>query len=608
MLTYTINVVVISIPSREVCVISKSSLSETTQHPFVNKTSFSFLNFNTSKYFKFFNYKRKHNTSTTKQATASNNTKEKSIWKPTIYSTSPTTKSPGKYKGKVLISYINGIYHSEEDCVDLTEQIKKIFNIDVRAFYYPSTGSWIKDVLKIGGSLFMKSKNDQLALHLANHMKNILMEVGTNGRILHIAHSAGAVITYLAARYHLTLDERNQIDVVTLGGGRSITRKYFKGRIVNYYSSNDPLVIIDNRAGKLHRNRRKGKDNKATFNNATAIAIKGKVKSKSSWFFFSNKEESNHQDINVTLSSQDHDKIATAAYDQSKLAVDAMLEETEISLTSGTSSSVTVTTAAKPIMTSTAGSQHTKDKEEDKYHTYHEMTDDKHNTSFIFIKAIADNPIRDHSLNGPTYQHALYLEAEKLQFRIKQLEIQIARNNSKVRFLRKRFSKWSGVNHFWEKMYNGSLTETAVTVVSKVKILRSSRKISAKLTGYHHFWKNPSKTIQWPSTKNLPWNFPLFPSIHNNSQILLIENSIKTNVMHNKSIHNKGVGSLHNTTKAVEMNKRNDDKQRIDTRNSRALVIYNATYAQQRNNLSLADKSDTSNQTKKSRKSFFVWW
>ena len=56
----------------------------------------------------------------------------------------------------------------------------------------------------------------------------------------------GAIITYLAARYHLTLSERQQIDVITLGGGRSITHKYFKGRIVNYYSSNDPLVIVDN--------------------------------------------------------------------------------------------------------------------------------------------------------------------------------------------------------------------------------------------------------------------------------------------------------------------------------------------------------------------------
>ena len=61
-------------------------------------------------------------------------------------------------------------------------------------------------------------------------------------------------MTYLAARYHLTANETSRIDIATFGGGRSITRKYFTGgRIVNYYSQNDPLLMVDKRASLLSK-------------------------------------------------------------------------------------------------------------------------------------------------------------------------------------------------------------------------------------------------------------------------------------------------------------------------------------------------------------------
>jgi hypothetical protein len=61
-------------------------------------------------------------------------------------------------------------------------------------------------------------------------------------------------MTYLAARYHLTANETSRIDIATFGGGRSITRKYFGGgRIVNYYSQNDPLLMVDKRASLLSK-------------------------------------------------------------------------------------------------------------------------------------------------------------------------------------------------------------------------------------------------------------------------------------------------------------------------------------------------------------------
>ena len=66
-----------------------------------------------------------------------------------------------------------------------------------------------------------------------------------------LINSGGAILTYLAAKYHLTKEETSRIDVVTLGGGKSITRKYFSGRTVNYYSRNDPLTLIDQRAKRM---------------------------------------------------------------------------------------------------------------------------------------------------------------------------------------------------------------------------------------------------------------------------------------------------------------------------------------------------------------------
>jgi hypothetical protein len=74
------------------------------------------------------------------------------------------------------------------------------------------------------------------------------------GRVLHLAHSGGAILTYLAAKFHLTKEETDRIDIATFGGGRSLTRKYFHGgRIVNYYTNNDPLLMVDRRASLLSK-------------------------------------------------------------------------------------------------------------------------------------------------------------------------------------------------------------------------------------------------------------------------------------------------------------------------------------------------------------------
>jgi len=53
----------------------------------------------------------------------------------------------------MVISFVNGIYHSEDEVNELSEYIKQQFKGEVRPFYNPSSGSWVKDATKAGRAL-----------------------------------------------------------------------------------------------------------------------------------------------------------------------------------------------------------------------------------------------------------------------------------------------------------------------------------------------------------------------------------------------------------------------------------------------------------------------
>ncbi len=126
-----------------------------------------------------------------------------------------------------------------------------MFGRQVRPFYNPSSGSWVADATRVGYYLVVRPDDDKVAQGLALHLRKALKDSGETGRVLHLAHSGGALITYLAAKHHLTSDETDYIDVATFGAARSITRKYFRNRVVNYYARNDPLIRVDRRAAEL---------------------------------------------------------------------------------------------------------------------------------------------------------------------------------------------------------------------------------------------------------------------------------------------------------------------------------------------------------------------
>lgn len=292
-----------------------------------------------------------------------NQTKRSTIKQP---SQQPAQFKPQSQQPFFRITYINGIYHSVEDWKRIAEYIQTIFQCEVKPFYNPSSGWWMKDATKAGFELVLRPSDLHLSKDLATHLRSVLHSLHPQGRILHIAHSGGAILTYLAAKHHLTDSEVSRIDVTTFGGGKSLTHKYFRGsRVCNYYARNDPLVLVDKRANALLKN---------------------------------------------------------------------------------------------------AGNL-----------TYAEVKDVKHNTTFIFLDALANNPLVDHSMEGPTYRMALSLEAAAMRQRMKDFMVLSAKESDMMRRFRKAMANITGLHHFWDR-----------TVYENVNIVtRKIRKSSAKMTKWH---------------------------------------------------------------------------------------------------------------------------
>jgi hypothetical protein len=80
---------------------------------------------------------------------------------------------------------------------------------------------------------------------LVQHLREALVSVGEYGKVIHIAHSQGALLTSLACK-QLLPREMEHIEVLAFGGAaalRSTTQTPLE-RCVNYYSVNDPLLFV----------------------------------------------------------------------------------------------------------------------------------------------------------------------------------------------------------------------------------------------------------------------------------------------------------------------------------------------------------------------------
>jgi hypothetical protein len=80
---------------------------------------------------------------------------------------------------------------------------------------------------------------------LVKHLKDAVSAVGPRGVVVHIAHSQGALVTHLACA-QLTVREMSQMEIVGFGGAAALRKTSttpFR-RCINYYSVNDPLLLL----------------------------------------------------------------------------------------------------------------------------------------------------------------------------------------------------------------------------------------------------------------------------------------------------------------------------------------------------------------------------
>lgn len=85
----------------------------------------------------------------------------------------------------------------------------------------------------------------ELGVFFLRHLKDAVASVGKRGKVIHIAHSQGALVTFLASR-QLTPLEMSQIEVIAFGGAAALQKTPSTpfSRCVNYYAANDPLLLL----------------------------------------------------------------------------------------------------------------------------------------------------------------------------------------------------------------------------------------------------------------------------------------------------------------------------------------------------------------------------
>jgi len=102
---------------------------------------------------------------------------------------------------------------------------------------------YLGDLTQAGTQKFGRITEEVNAL--VEHLKEAVACVGRKGRVIHIAHSQGALVTSLAAK-QLSALEMNQIEVLAFGGAAALRRTpqtpFY--RCINYYAVNDPLLWL----------------------------------------------------------------------------------------------------------------------------------------------------------------------------------------------------------------------------------------------------------------------------------------------------------------------------------------------------------------------------
>jgi hypothetical protein len=155
------------------------------------------------------------------------------------------------YCRKTRLTWVNGIAHNLDHMEEGEKAISKFFA--GKPIVYCHNPTAMEHEEDVRGYLFDLTQAGQQKLgvgtaevdNLVKHLKESVAAVGKNGCVIHIAHSQGALITQLAAK-QLTKEEMNHIEILAFGGAtalRKTPQTPFK-RCINYYSVNDPLLMV----------------------------------------------------------------------------------------------------------------------------------------------------------------------------------------------------------------------------------------------------------------------------------------------------------------------------------------------------------------------------
>jgi hypothetical protein len=84
----------------------------------------------------------------------------------------------------MVVSFVNGIYHTQSEWQEICDELKVLFKQqEIRPFYNPSSGFWMRDALGAGYELVRRPNDLLTARMLAEHLRNALKEVGPTGRV-----------------------------------------------------------------------------------------------------------------------------------------------------------------------------------------------------------------------------------------------------------------------------------------------------------------------------------------------------------------------------------------------------------------------------------------
>jgi len=146
--------------------------------------------------------------------------------------------------------WVNGIAHLPEHMDDPTLVISAAFgNVKVDYCHNPSAMTSESDYIGfiadgIQASTHQMGRLTREVDSLVSHLRDALAQVGKSGRVIHLAHSQGSVITWLAAKI-LKAEECRRIEVISFGGASAITSAEFPfARCINYYAVNDPILNV----------------------------------------------------------------------------------------------------------------------------------------------------------------------------------------------------------------------------------------------------------------------------------------------------------------------------------------------------------------------------